>query len=142
MIDQTAQEALQRIAKSNPVSIIDLGDRFDRLMVLWLRRETNFGMLQKHQPSDVLIEQRPCSFHLSIPIQRANTQLVSMGYLRTWGPRACKAVQLDVRIVGADKRWLGLHWSTARSSRSALPSHITGLSDQIIVLRLVKPLRR
>lgn len=40
-----AEWALQHIAKSNLMSVVDLGDRLNHLMVLWLRWETNFGML-------------------------------------------------------------------------------------------------
>lgn len=124
-----AEWVLQHIAKSNLMSVVDLGDRLDHLMVLWLRWETKFGNVallpKKRHSSDILIEQCPSRFCLSSPIQRASTPLVSMGYLWTW-PRACKAVQIEIRIVGAVELCLCWHWSTARSRPWAMPSRTHG----------------
>lgn len=62
-----------------------------------------------------------------------------MGYLWTW-PRACKAVQIEIRIVVlANCAWAGSGPPRALAPWpcQAIP---TGFSDEIIVLRLVKPL--
>lgn len=129
---------LQHIMKSNSMSVVDIGDRLDHLMVLWLRRETNFGMLHFSQRNTIrpifsLNRARPASVYR--PQFNGHIHHVFRRVTCGLGPELVKRPRSEPALLVL---CLGWHWSTARSRPLAMPSHVLGF----IVLRLVKPLHR